>query len=468
MRSALARSLVDALSNSQFENTADAGGRPQGPAVLSTAHHVAAALAQRDLAPGEPVHLTVAGRLPDLGALLGIWLAGGCAVPIHAEASTSTADMVRKATAARFSVDVDKLHMISEAAPPLRELLSEAALIIFTSGSTGRPKGVVVSDERLAAKLRVLARLVNLVHSDVVLVPLQLTFIFGIWVSLLGLMAGARLVLEPKFSRDLTAQRLEERASVLAAVPSMLRALLSNPGLHAPALRMVLTGGEAFAARLARTVQEAFPGAAIYNLYGLTETTSCDFCLTPSDQPDGWGTIGSPTEQVTFRMVAPDGKPAAPGTPGELQIHTPFMMLGYLDDPALTRSAFSEGFFRTGDLVRVRPDGRVEIVGRIKEIISRGGNKIAPLEIENLFCEHPDVVSALCVGVPDERLGEAIHVVIVPKLGSALSVETLRKWASARIERYKVPDAIHLSDELPVGSTGKTDRAAVARMLPHR
>jgi acyl-CoA synthetase (AMP-forming)/AMP-acid ligase II len=144
------------------------------------------------------------------------------------------------------------------------------------------------------------------------------------------------------------------------------------------------------------------------------------------------------------------------------------MMLGYLDDPALTRSAFSEGFFRTGDLVRVRPDGRVEIVGRIKEIISRGGNKIAPVEIENLFCEHPEVVSALCVGVPDERLGEAIHVVIVPKLDSALSVEPLRKWASARIERYKVPDGIHLSDELPVGSTGKTDRAAVARMLPHR
>src|SRR6185436_6281335 len=141
----LARSLVDALSNSQVENTAEAGGSPQqGPAVLSTAHHVAAALAQRDLEPG---HLTVAGRLPDLGALLGIWLAGGCAVPIHAEASTSTADMVRKATAARFSVDVDKLHMISGAAPPLRELLSEAALIIFTSGSTGRPKGVIVSDE---------------------------------------------------------------------------------------------------------------------------------------------------------------------------------------------------------------------------------------------------------------------------------------------------------------------------------
>ena len=107
-------------------------------------------------------------------------------------------------------------------------------------------------------------------------------------------------------------------------------------------------------------------------------------------------------------------------------------MQGYLDDPALTAAAFSAGFLGTGDLARRRADGRVELVGRIKEIVSRGGNKIAPAEIENLFAGHPDVIGALCTGVPDERLGEALHVLLVPRPGSTLSADALRRWAAER------------------------------------
>ena len=103
------------------------------------------------------------------------------------------------------------------------------------------------------------------------------------------------------------------------------------------------------------------------------------------------------------------------GAQGELAIRTPFGMLGYLDDPALTAASFSDGYLRTGDLARLRPDGRVEIVGRLKDIIARAGNKIAPAEIDALLSSHPDVAAALCAGVPDPRLGEAIHAVVVPK-----------------------------------------------------
>jgi acyl-CoA synthetase (AMP-forming)/AMP-acid ligase II len=148
----------------------------------------------------------------------------------------------------------------------------------------------------------------------------------------------------------------------------------------------------------------------------------------------------------------------AAGETGELQICTPFGMLGYLDNPELTDASLDDDYFRTGDLARMTA------VGRAKDIISRGGNKIAPLEIDNLLGEHPDVAAALCAGVPDERLGEVIHVVIVPRADAYLDAVALRDWLLARTERFKVPDVFHFRDVLPSGSSGKADRRAVAQL----
>jgi len=148
-----------------------------------------------------------------------------------------------------------------------------------------------------------------------------------------------------------------------------------------------------------------------------------------------------------------------------LEIDTPYGMLGYLDDPGLTRASFNENYFRTGDLARIRADKRTEIVGRAKEIISRGGNKISPLEIDNLLSAHPDVAVALCTGIPDERMGETIHAIAVLKQGATLSETDLLAWASGRIERFKLPEAIIFCDAIPVGSTGKASRAAVAQFI---
>src|SRR5262249_3424921 len=138
----------------------------------------------------------------------------------------------------------------------------------------------------------------------------------------------------------------------------------------------------------------------------------------------------------------------------ELLIRSPFAMLGYLDAPEQTRAAREDGYFRTGDLARMRSDGRVELVGRSKDIVSRGGIKIAPLEIGNILAEPPDIAAALCAGVPDERLGETIHAVIVPRAGATLTSNALRAWMLERTERFRVPDAFHIADALPAGSTG--------------
>jgi long-chain acyl-CoA synthetase len=328
-------------------------------------------------------------------------------------------------------------------------------LVIFTSGSTGEPKGVVIGHRRLADKLAVLDRLLNIEANDVMLCPLQLTFIFGLWVSLLTLMKGARLILVPKFTEEAMARGLAE-ATVMAGVPSMFRTLLTHPEVTAPKLRAMLSGGEVLAPApaLAHAMARLAP-AAIHDLYGLTETGSCDFHLGPAGQPQGFGTIGHPTEHVMFRIASETG---------ELQIRTPFGMLGYLDGTALTEASFDGGYFKTGDLARMTVDGAVALIGRAKDIISRGGYKIAPLEIDNLLAQHPEIAAALCAGVADERLGEVVHAVIVTRAGACLDAATLRDWLLARTERFKVPDVFHFRDALPSGASGKADRRAVAQL----
>jgi len=458
MIGALARLLGETLGSPghAVESTDDEPAPPRE--LIAIGERVAAALAARGVAPDEPVHVRIGNRPSDLGALLGIWRSGAVAVPVHVAAAPTTVERLHRRTQARFLVDGDRLDILASAPPAARPLLRDAALVIFTSGSTGEPKGVVIGHQPLADKLAVLDRLLGVRAHDTVLVPLQLTFIFGLWVGLLALLRGARLVLVPRFSRDAIDSRRGD-ATVLAGVPSMFRALLAEPAPRLPALRMILTGGEVLSPKLADQMRRLTP--AIYDLYGLTETGSCDFCLLPADQPGGFGTIGAPTERVTFR-IAQDGAPVASSETGELQVRTPFGMLGYLDAPELTQASFSDGYFKTGDLARLTTNGRVELVGRAKDIVSRGGHKIAPLEIDNLLAEHPDVAAALCAGVPDERLGEVIHAVVVARAGARLDGAALREWLLTRTERYKVPDVFHFRDALPAGATGKADRRAVA------
>jgi long-chain acyl-CoA synthetase len=461
MSGALAEILLDALTPAGRAVVSTSGESQQGNSLLALAERVRHALVERHVALREPVHVSIGNRPSDLGALLGVWQAGAVAVPIHALAAASTIARVQRISRARFLIDGDRLDAIGEEPPPDRALLRDAALVIFTSGSTGDPKGVVIGHRRLADKLAVLDRLLSIGPNDVVLSPLQLVFIFGLWVSLLTLMKGARLILVPKFTADAMAHGLAE-ATVLAGVPSMFRTLLTYPNVTAPKLRAMLSGGEVLAPALAHAMARLAP-AAIHDLYGLTETGSCDFHLGPAGQPQGFGTIGYPTEHVVFR-IALDGDAVAAGETGELQIRTPFGMLGYLDNPALTEASFEDGYFKTGDLARLTADGAVALVGRAKDIISRGGNKIAPIEIDNLLAEHPDIAAALCAGVADERLGEVVHAVIVTRAGAHLDATALRDWLLARTERFKVPDVFHFRDALPAGASGKADRRAVAQL----
>jgi long-chain acyl-CoA synthetase len=223
-------------------------------------------------------------------------------------------------------------------------------------------------------------------------------------------------------------------------------------------LRDIFTGGEILTPPLALALRRLLPDTVLSNIFGLTETGTCDFILGPDDAQRHPGAIGRPAPDVQYRLVDEQGQPIGDDRVGELQIATASIMNGYLGQPELTRTSFADGMFRTGDLARRHPDGVVEIVGRLKEMISRGANKVYPQEIEQALLTHPAVADALVAGIPDDLMGERIHAAVILAAGQSAGAAELRDWAAQRLDRFKLPDVIHFVNDLPLGRTGKTDR----------
>jgi acyl-CoA synthetase (AMP-forming)/AMP-acid ligase II len=459
------------------------GGFADGPALADTgdaltyreltqaATAVEQALRDAGLSPDEPVLVPVANEPRDAAALIGAWLAGGVAVPVARHAPANAIEAVRKATGARFSVTnsaEERVAQIAEKPPRPRPLLEGAALIVFTSGSTGQPKGVVLSHRAFAGKLAAIDSMLGFTPRTRSLLVLQITFVFGMWVLLLTLLKGGMARMQSRFEAAAVLSTLKAQGiSDVALVPTMLRKILaleesvSRPLIAGAALERILTGGEPFGRELNRQLKESMPNVHAVDIFGLTETCSSDFFLTAEEREPYAGTIGRPGPGIEFRICDTQNRELPVDAAGELQIRTPFVMNGYLDEPELTRAAFADGYFRTGDLARAREDGRVELAGRIKDIIIRGGANVSPLELDHLLAQHPDVAAALTAGVPDPMVGERIHALVVPRANASIGEKDLRQWVAGRIERFKWPDVYHFGRELPTGRTGKVDRNAL-------
>jgi acyl-CoA synthetase (AMP-forming)/AMP-acid ligase II len=453
----------------------DSGGIWTYRRLADAASAIERALRSAGVEPHEPVMVPVANEARDGAALIGVWLAGGVAVPVARHAPAPAIEAVRIATGARLSVanaPAQPVRELTDRPPPARPLLEGAALVVFTSGSTGRPKGVVLSHRAFAGKLDAIDRMLGFTARTRTLLVLQITFVFGMWVLLLTLRKGGIACMHSRFEPAATLNALrEQHISDAAFVPTMLRRFLSlhekgsAPLIAGTALERILTGGEPFGRELSMRLQESMPNTQVVDIYGLTETCSCDFFLTAQERAQFAGTIGHPGPGVQFRITNDQGRELPVAAAGELQIRTPFIMSGYLDEPDMTRGAFADGFFRTGDLARRREDGCVELAGRIKDLIVRGGAKVSPLELDCVLAQHPDVAAALTAGVPDAMMGERIHALVVPRANVRLDEKSLREWIAGRIERFKWPDVYHFGTQLPTGRTGKVDRNALREQV---
>ena len=458
----------DYLDRPALEDGAEAFTYAQMRAEAET---LASTLRAAGIAPHEPVAVATSNRARDVIALLAVWLAGGVAAPIHRNSVEASAARTLDQIGARIVVNANPelaapaslqapaaLRLLDPEPPPPRPLLRGAGFILFSSGTTGEPKAMVVGHGRFSAKLDQIDGEIGFEDGTSSLVPLQLNFAFAQWVAQITLRHGGIVHLRQRFDAAGLLNDLAHRGIDRAPfVPTMLRAMLGELGeaRHGWAGHM-MSGGEVLPAALARRLRRAWPGVRLWDVYGMTECGTADFYVRPDDYDAAAGSIGRPGRGIEYRFTAD----------GELALRSPYHMLGYLDAPELTAASYdADGYFLTGDLARERSDGFVELIGRAKELIVRGGHKISPLELERLYLEHPDVGTALATGVGHERLGEAIHVLIVPRPGAAPAAEDLRGWAVGRIDPYKRPDAVHVGKDLPTGRTGKADRRALRELI---
>lgn len=442
--------------------------------LLLKAEVIASQLREHGSRPNEPIHVLVSNRPSDIAAILGVWLADGVLVPISRASPEDVLLQIQKKTNTRFLIDYQaineepKITMASLNKISELNVLKDAAFIIFTSGSTGEPKGVIISHQAFITKLYEIDKLLAFKDQDRLLLVLNINFVFGLWLVLLTLLKGGVVYLHEKFNAEEFIHGLaENKITRVGVVPTMMRVLFSKPELvdqiekkvNTGCLKQILIGGESLGISLAMKLRKEFSKTELIDIYGSTETASCDFFSFPKTFAKYPGSIGKPSGGVTYRIVDSNNKPVRAGAEGELQICSPYLMSGYLGDAELTQKAFSSVWFKTGDVAKEVGPSVVKLMGRSKEIISRGGNKITPGEIEQAICAHPGVAAAMAVGIADDLLGERIHLLIIANPSNQISISEIKTHLIARLEKFKIPDVFYFDVALPIGRTGKADRA---------
>ena len=340
----------------------------------------------------------------------------------------------------------------------------------FTSGTTGNPKCVLHSFNTTLPAVRQINTDMGVTDREVQLVFLPVCLNWGYLCLLQAVLSGSRAVLLERFSAPAALELIErERVSYIATAPASIVAMLNEPGLAAydvGSLRVVITGGASAAIETIRDYQARMPGHLI-ELYGMLETGFHTYTRFSDDPAKVNGTIGRVVASMELKILDEAGREVGPGEVGEIAALGPSVHLGYHANAAANTEAFTDlGWFRTGDLGRmVDGAGNVEIVGRRKEIINRGGKKFFPREVEEILYTHPKIMHAAMVGVADRRLGERNCLIVIPKPGQVVTLAELIGHLKGQVADFKLPEEMHIVTELPFTATGKLRRHVLAERV---
>ncbi len=341
----------------------------------------------------------------------------------------------------------------------------QVALLQYTGGTTGMPKGAMLSHRNLTAATSIYASWrdtgIPEAGAQKVIGVLPMFHIYALEVILLvSVSEGNQILLRPRFDVAVTLRDIDEkRATSFAAVPTMLIALLQEPGAAGrdfSSLRLVGSGGAPMPHEVALKV-EALLGQKVRGGWGMTETCAAG-TRTPIDVPGRPGLIGTPLPGIELRIVSlSDPHEVLPaGEVGEIAVRGPNVFSGYWNQPALNAESFVDGFFLTGDIGVMEPDGLFFIKDRKKRMIISGGFNVYPNMIENAIYEHPDVAEVIVIGVPDAYRGEAAKAFVTLKAGAPeLTLETLKTFLTDRLGRHEMPSALELRATLPKSPVGK-------------
>jgi cyclohexanecarboxylate-CoA ligase len=396
------------------------------------------------------------------------WRLGAVAAPVHHAAGASDVAMMLEQVTPRVVVDSDLPigRPFPASASPARP--SDLAVALFTSGSTGQPKAVLHTQRGLLSKALTMAAIHGLTDRDVVLMPAPAAHISGLLNGVLvpGV-AAMRTVWMAKWDPSAAVDLIErEGVSFMIGPPTFFVSLMGAPGFSGPrvrSLRLVSSGGAGVTPAFVASASSEL-GARVKRTYGSTEAPT----ITTSGPDDpvlrAAETDGRPTGEAEVRISDPvTGRLCGPGVSGEVWVRGPELFVGYAD-PVATREAFARGgWFRTGDLGVLDTDGWLTIVGRIKDVIIRGGENISAGEVESHLEAHPSVRQAAAVGYPDERLGERVCAFVVAT--ASFGLDECRQWFESRgVTRFKWPERVVQLEGLPLLGAGKVDRAALRRL----
>jgi long-chain acyl-CoA synthetase len=337
------------------------------------------------------------------------------------------------------------------------------ALLMYTSGTTGVPKGVMLTQGNLAANAMAISSEHELTAKDRVLAVLPLYHINAFAVTMLAPLAhGGSLAMPPKFSAArFWAQADQTRCTWINVVPTMISYLIEGAAQPSPEqtsrVRFCRSASAALPPEHHRAFEQKF-GIGIVETMGLTETVAPSFSNPMQASLRKLGSVGR-ASGCEARIVDAALQPVADGTTGELVIRGPNVMLGYYKNEEATRASFApDGWLRTGDLGHRDADGFFFVTGRIKELIIKGGENIAPREIDEALLAHPAVLDAAAVGIPDKHYGQDVMVCVVLREGAVCSEDELRAFAVEQLGRYKAPKVIRFVSGLPRGPSGKVQR----------
>jgi acyl-CoA synthetase (AMP-forming)/AMP-acid ligase II len=352
-----------------------------------------------------------------------------------------------------------------------RDLASmhEPAFILYTSGTTGRAKGVLLTVHGMLWIVAACwAPITGLSERDTVLSPLPLFHSYALNLSVLGVLAtGASEYIMERFSTS-EAMRLLKTGefTYFPGVPTMFHYLLQGAaaGSALPGLRLCVSAGAIMPATLNREFETRF-GIPLLDGYGITETST----MVTMNWPSGsrvYGSCGFPVPGLSVRVVDPvSHDDVAQGQEGELIVRGPNVMPGYLNKPEETAKALRNGWYRTGDLARADANNFLTITGRLKELIIRGGQNIAPAEIEEVVNIFEPVLDCAVVGAPHAHLGEVPVLFVVARANRTVEIEALLGHCRAHLSAYKVPQAVHLIEEIPRTGSGKIIRYRLKELL---
>ncbi len=352
---------------------------------------------------------------------------------------------------------------------------NETAQLYYTSGTTGKPKGVILTHTNVITHALGTIDELQLTDSDVWGHIAPLYHLADAWASFAITMVGGCHVMVPTFEPQLVLKTIRNEGVTLSnLIPTMLNQLVNEPNAAEgpyPSLRYMLSGGAPIAPELVRKTINTF-GCEYVQTYGMTETSPYLTLsllkshlreLSEDEQFQYRCRTGRKFITVDLKVVDSDGKEVKADNKevGEIWVRGPSITPGYWNNPRETAAAFQDGWFKTGDLAVIDSEGYVNIVDRKKDMILTGGENVYCTEVEHVLYEHPSVLEAAVVGVPDDKWGEVVKAIVVHKPGTSLDEDELIRFCKTRLAHYKAPKSVDFMDELPKTGTGKIFKKAL-------